>query len=341
MEILNPFDSSAFDMASLTAAINVLPNNYGRLREMGLFVDKSITTRTTLFEEQSGVLNLLPTKPVGSPGTVAAKGSRKLRSFAVPHIPHDDVLLPSDYQGVRAFGSASQMATYAQIMNDKLQAMRNKHAITLEHLRWGALKGKILDADASELFDLYSEFGITATEVDFLLGTAGTDVAAKCRQVVRHIEKNLQGEVMSNVHCMVSEEFFDKLIAHANVEKFYINHVAGLSKIVGAGSDPRKAFEFGGITFEEHSGQCTDINGTVRRFIVAQEGHAFPMGTMDTFKTVFAPGDFLDTANTLGIELYARREIRKFNRGVDIHSQSNPLPICLRPALLVKVKTSN
>ncbi|WP_458695370.1 major capsid protein [Wolbachia endosymbiont of Phyllotreta cruciferae] len=33
--------------------------------------------------------------------------------------------------------------------------MRNKHAITLEHLRMGALKGIILDADGSELLNLY------------------------------------------------------------------------------------------------------------------------------------------------------------------------------------------
>ena len=36
-------------------------------------------------------------------------------------------------------------------MADHLQSMRNsnKHAITLEHLRMGALKGVILDADGS------------------------------------------------------------------------------------------------------------------------------------------------------------------------------------------------
>jgi hypothetical protein len=83
------------------------------------------------------------------------------------------------------------------------------------------------------------------------------------------------------------------------------------------------------------------MDGNTRRFIAANDGHVFPMGTMSTFETVFAPADFVETANTMGIELYAKQEARKFGRGIDLHTQSNPLPICYRPALLVRVFSSN
>ena len=33
----NPFDNPGFAMASLTAAINLIPNRYGRLEQLGLF----------------------------------------------------------------------------------------------------------------------------------------------------------------------------------------------------------------------------------------------------------------------------------------------------------------
>jgi hypothetical protein len=49
----------------------------------------------------------------------------------------------------------------------------------------------------------------------------------------------------------------------------------------------------------------------------------------------------LETINTLGKRLYAKQEARKFNRGIDIHTQSNTLPMCMRPSLIVKVYTSN
>ncbi len=74
--------------------------------------------------------------------------------------------------------------------------MRNKHAITLEHLRMGALKGIILDADGSELLNLYNEFEITPKVVNFALGTATTDVKRKCLEVLRHIVVNIWLEFM-------------------------------------------------------------------------------------------------------------------------------------------------
>ena len=47
------------------------------------------------------------------------------------------------------------------------------------------------------------------------------------------------------------------------------------------------------------------------------------------------------TANTLGRPPYAKQEPRKFDRGTDLHTQSNPLPMTHRPAVLVKLLTSN
>ena len=38
----------------------------------------------------------------------------------------------------------------------------------------------------------------------------------------------------------------------------------------------------------------------------------------------------------MGLPLYAKQEPRQFGRGTDVHTQSNPLPICLRPEVLVK-----
>ena len=337
-EIINPFDQDAFSMANLCAAINILPNRYGRVGQLGIFngAGGGITTRTAIVEEQNGVLNLLPTLPVGAPGTQNKMGKRKVRSFTVPHIPLEDIIRPEEFQGVREFGQSQTMKTLATVMNNHLQSARDKFAITMEHLRMGALKGIILDADASTLYNLYTEFDIVAKVVAFNLTTADplTDIAAKCREVVRHIEDNLKGEIMKNVRCLVSAEFFDALIAHPNVEKFYVNWM-NASQI--AQVDPRSGFSFAGVTFEEYRGTATDADGTARRFIADGEGHAFPEGTMNTFKDIYAPGNFIEAVNTPGIELYAKQVMEPMGRWVDIHMESNPLPLCCRPAVLVKV----
>jgi hypothetical protein len=331
--MLNPFSNSAFSMMALTDAINILPNSYGRAESLGIFRTKSTRFRHIAVEERNGVLNLLPTQLPGSPATVGVRGKRAVRTFTIPHIPHEDVVLPEEVQGLRAFGSETELMSVSDVLTDHLQAMRNKHAITLEHLRMGALKGKILDADGSVLLDLFSEFEITEKAINFALSTPTTDVKAKCIELTRHIEDNLKGEYMTEIRALVSSEFFDALTSHAKVKEAYERWQDGAM----LRDDMRSGFPFGGLIFEEYRGQATDPDGNVRRFIAANQGHAFPIGTLETFVTYFAPADFNETVNTLGKPLYAKQEPRRFDRGTDLHTQSNPLPMCLRPSVLVKL----
>jgi hypothetical protein len=330
----NPFHNPAFSMAALTAAINILPNRYGRIENLGLMPARPVRQRQIIVEEMNGVLNLLPTLPPGSPGTVGTRGKRALRSFVIPHIPHDDVVLPEEVQGIRAFGSETETEALASVIARHLDTMRNKHAITLEHLRMGALKGVILDADGSVLYDLFDEFGIAQQSVNFALGNGNTNVKEKCIKTLSLIEDNLKGEFMNGVHCLCSPEFFSALTGHAKVEKAFETWQQGAILI----NDVRRGFTYAGITFEEYRGQATDIAGTVRRFIAPGEAHAFPLGTVDTFASYFAPADFNETVNTLGLSLYAKQAPRPFERGTDLHTQSNPLPMCHRPGVLITLQ---
>jgi len=330
--MLNPFANDAFEMAALTAAINRIPNLYGRAEQLGLMPAEGVRTRTILIEEMNGVLNLLPTMPVGAPATLGTQAKRKVRSFVIPHIPHEDVVLPEEVQGLRAFGSENEVEALSNLLARKLQNMRNKHAITLEHLRMGALKGVILDADTSTLYNLYTEFGISPKTVNFALTTNTTEVLLKVLEVKRHIEDNLRGEFMTGIMCLCSQGFFDALTTHSKVKEAYARWQQGQLLF----TDNRTNFTFGGITFEEYRGQATDVDGNVRKFIADDEAHFFPLGTASTFRTYFAPADFNETANTIGLPLYAKQAPRKFERGTDLHTQSNPLPICLRPEVLVK-----
>lgn len=329
--ITNPFDQDAFSVYSLTAAINLLPNQYGRVREMGIMPIRPERTRHVLVEENDGVLSLIPSKSVGSPGTPARGGARRARSFTVPHLPLDDVLHPQDYQGLRAFGSEDTTAELNRIVNRKLQALKNSHAITLERLRVGALQGKIPDADGSIIYDLFTEFGKTQEVINFELNTDTTDVRGKCFAVTRAIEDNLKGETMTGVHCLCGPNFMDSLISHSNVyEAFLYQNSAEVRR------DVRRSFSYGGIEFEEYRAKAENPSGSMVQFIGDDDAHFFPIGTQNTFATVAAPADFAEAVNTLGRLYYAKTQWRDYNRGLDLHTQSNPLPMCFRPGVLVK-----
>ncbi|MFK0569865.1 major capsid protein [Endozoicomonas sp.] len=60
----------------------------------------------------------------------------------------------------------------------------------------------------------------------------------------------------------------------------------------------------------------------------------------DIFKTWFAPADFVETVNTIGLPRYAKQKVMDFEKGVIIHTQSNPLPINLKPRAVIKLTMS-
>lgn len=333
--ILNPFDIDAFSLWSMGAAIERLPNTYGRLREMNLFPAKRLRGRNLIIDEKNGQLNILKILPPGSPGQKASKGKRHARGFVVPHIPYDDLIEPDEYANIRAHGSESATTPLVQIMNDHLQNAKDKHAITLEYLRMGALKGLILDEDLSVVYDLFKEFMRTKKRINFALNDAATEVATKCLELKRYIKKNLKGEVMSGIRVLVDEDFYDALTTHTKIKEAYARWRDGEA----LRTDMRTGFPFEGIVFEEYEGTATTAGGVERKFIASKQGHAFPIGTRSTFGTFFAPADFLETANTLGKPYYAKQEPMEFNRGIKIHTQSNPLPLCMRPDVLVEVYT--
>lgn len=338
MPVLNPFATNeAFNMVSLSEALNILPNNYGLIRQSGLFKNKPVRTRTIMIEKKNNTLNLLQTLPPGSPGQKNKMGLRNVRSFVVPHIPFEDVILPNEYEGLRAFGSENEFETLASVMNDHLANMKDKHAITEEYHDMGALKGIVYDADGSVIYNYFSEFTVKRESVDFVLGTGATDIQAKCTQVARIIEDNLQGETMDGITCLVDQSFWDKFISHTLVKAAYDRWRDGAA----LREDLRDGFSFGKLKFKEYRGTATDFNGVARKFIATDDAIAYPTGTRNVFKNFIAPADFLETVNTMGQPLYAKQEARPFNRGIDIHTQANRLAMCMRPSLIVRVYTSN
>lgn len=333
MSLADVFNTDAFTLTSLTQAVNKLPFVPSRIGQLGIFGTRGVNTRTVVIEEKAGTLSLLPTRPRGGPASIGKSPKRTARSFLVPHIPHDDTVLADDVQNVRAFGSEDALQGAIQVVNDKLTAMRQDFEVTFEHLRAGALSGSILDADGStELFNLFTEFGVSETDVDFVLGTAGTDIRDKILTVIDTIETELGAAPFQHIHCLAEKTWFRDFISHAEVKAAYDRFREGEF----LRSDPRAGFQFAGVTFEEYRGKIGSTD-----FITADTARFFPVGVPGLFTEYYAPADFMETVNTVGIPFYAKQRALDHNRGIEIHTQSNPLPLCHRPALLVLGSTSN
>lgn len=333
MSMLDAFNTSAFDLVSLTQAMNKLPYSPRRIAELGLYEDRPISTTVAVLENIDGTLQLLPTVPWGGPASIGPRELRKARNFTVPHRPHEDVIRAADVAGIRAFGSEDEMAGVAQVVNDKLAVMRARHDVTHEQGKACGLRGIIYDADGTTvLYNLFTEFGITEDTTDFVLGTAGTEILDKCLAVIELIEDALGGLGYDHIHCLAGKTWFRKFIKHAKVtDAFSIYKENEFAR-----SDVRRGFEFGGITFEEYRGTISSV-----AFIPLTIARFFPVGVSGLFIDVLAPADFVETVNTSGQRFYAKQEMMEFARGVNLHTQSNVLSLCTIPQVLGEGTTSN
>jgi hypothetical protein len=337
--IRNPFDAGGYSLADMTQAINILPNLYTRLGQIGLFRFQGVTQRAVIIEQREGVLSLLPSVPLGAPATVGNREARSMRSFALPWIPHDDVILPSDIQGMPLLARSDAPDRLAEVMTEKLTLMRRKHAQTREYMEMNALRGVVKDGAGTTLYNYFTEFGLEQISVDFVFGTAGTNVQGKVRTTLRAIEDNLLGETMTTAHALVSSEFFDKLISHPKTEEAYKFFSATGGQPLR--EDMRRAFPFAGILFEEYNGSVTLSNGVSERLIPTGEGIAFPMGTFDTFTTYGGPANLLEAANTVGLPLYARQHLDEKGRWIDLMTEASILPVNKRPRIAIRLHSSN
>jgi hypothetical protein len=325
----------AFNVNSLTEAFNVVPNNYGRLQEMGLFVPKPITTSVAFIERQNGVLNVLPSVPRGGPASKGSRGSRDLKAVVVPHFPHEDVVLAEEVAGVRRFGTEADLESVQGLITDKLAVMGLKHDITLETLKWSALEGIVLDpVTGVELANMFDLFGGSLETMAFDLDDSSTEVAIKINALLRYLETHTFGDTITGVRVMCGWEFMDALVTHPSTEKAYKEFSSAQDPLR---NDVRRMFKHKGVVFEEHVGSSTKADGTVIKFVEDDEAKVICEGTNSTYRTFVAPADFMETVNTPGQLRYAKQEVMKWDRGVDLLTESNPLPVVLRPQLLVKL----
>lgn len=325
-----------------------IPNRWGMINQMGLFVPKSIAQLAYTFDETTYGTTLLVDSPRGERSVYGKDHNRKTHTVSVPHFTYDDKIGPEDLQGVRADGSADSATTLAQARADVLERTRRNYMATFEYARAQALQGIVYSPNDTVSINWYTEFGITRKQVDFDLGTATTDVIEKSEEVISHIQDNLlSGEMVGEIVALCSPEFFAKLIKQDLTRDAYLYYTAQnngarqpLRDRLGSPMDVRaRQFEHGGVTFIEYRGSFTDKDGNVLQMIPANEAYAFPVDVTDMFRTIYAPAHRLSTSNTLGREMYAYEEIIQ-DKAWEYETESNFLNMVTRPNAIVRLYTA-
>lgn len=342
MEVLDIFSGDAFSIASLTDTVNHSDYKPSMISALRLFQEEGIPTRTVIIEEEFQTIKLVQTAPFGGVAEPRTVDQRKARSFVVPHLPLGAAITAEEIQNIRAYaaGMTPQQALLAveQLRNKKLTVLRDDLETTLEFHKVGAIKGKILDADGSTIFDLFSQFNVIQQTLNMVLGTATTNVNQKIRAAIRLSLDALKNTPVTGWAAICSDTFFDDLISHAKVEDKYLNWQAAAD--LSQSHRAFGSFDFGGVSWMNYRGEI----GTTK-FVEDDFAYLFPVGARGVFIGKFGPSDYIDRVNQIpspdGLPIEVRSEMKRMGKGVDIEAQSNPLYLCTKPRAIIKLHKHN
>ncbi|WP_375549453.1 major capsid protein [Oceanicaulis alexandrii] len=351
-----------FTARALTQEVRKYPKRYGVVSGLNVMPLEPISSTFVQITEENGTLRVLPAQERGSPGSRPDRKRQSLKIFQVPHFPVEDQILAKDLQDRMVVMNGQEVpANLTDETAKRLAEIGRRHSITAEYLRMQALKGILKDGSGDVLTNLFDDFGVTQKVVDFKLGTDGTSIREKDEEVRAHVEDNLLGDSFESVEALVSPEFFDKLVKHPEVEKFYtsspdVTQLRLLERYKFANITGRIFNPFGGVTYIEHRGSAP-VGDANERFVAAGEGHAYPVGTTNLFSTFAAPADTLSEVNSLptimdmdlgdggerfALPIFISPEPMKHGKGMELFSEMNVLPFCKQPgAALIKLHTSN
>ncbi|OKP74840.1 major capsid protein E [Pseudomonas fluorescens] len=317
------FEDDAFSVSSLTAAINEQEYLPGRISSLGLFREEGISTITVQIEKDGDTLALVPAGERGTSGLVVGGTKRQLIPFNTVHLPERFTIKADEIQGIRAFGTRTELQSVQDVVNKRLAKARRQLDATHEFQRMGALNGQILDADGkTSLLDIYKTFGVNRKKLPMGLGNPDTELRVRAGEALDMQEEALGSITSTGSRAFCGKNFWNKLIVHRSVKETYLNTMQAAS----LRGDARESFEFGGIVWERYRGKVAGVS-----FVHDDKALLIPEGVPDLYISSFAPADYMETVNTQGIPYYSKIEPLPFNKGVAGEAQSNPLHLCTRP----------
>lgn len=333
---MNVFTQDAFSAISLTEAVRRSQTIPGLIGSLGLFTPKRVRTRTVAVEQKGQTLNIIQTSEAGAPRTRRANNKGKITDLRVRRIEESSTITAEQLQGIRAFGSETELKTLQKEVAERQQDVIDDLSATVERLRLSCINGVLLDADDTTIYDYYSTFGFVApSELGFNWASRTGVRKYIATNVKLPIVRALGGVVpaSSRIVALCGDNFFYDMQENAEYKAAYTNNNNASKLLEDTMFD---AIDAWGVTWIHYRG--TDDNSKVA--IGVDKARFFPVGVRGLFQEAFAPAPTFDLVNTLGQEWYSRIVTdRDRNEWADVEMESHRLPICTRPETLLSGRT--
>ena len=340
MATIDIFNNDAFSTTSLVAAIEKVPFLPQYLSDLEIFEDDPVRTESVWVEERDGQLTLIKTSKRGAPLPQRTTEKRTARGFKTTRIAKGDRLMAAELQGIRAFGSETELMAVQTEVARRLAGptgLMREVQLTWENMRLGAVQGIVVDADSSPIINWFDEFGIAQpAEIGLDIAAIATGSLRKtlAKEIVRPMTRAAKGLLLptSQIYALCGDDFFDDLTSHDDVRQTYLNWQAATELRTGTAFS---AFRFGGISWINYRG--TDDNSTVA--VPVDDAKFFFRGAPGLFRQAWSPAEFFGFINTPGLPVYPKIVLDDDREAyVDIEVYSYPMFICTRPGTLFRAR---
>lgn len=346
--------SNGNKLTDWTQEVNDIANQYGILNGRGIFQNQGVSQESIVFDKQINTTTLIPRTDRRNPQASRGK-DRKVQTFslALPYFEHKDYVTPQDIQGHRMAGTPDAPETVANVIATKLEDMRYNADQTREYMKAQAIKGLVAAPDGV-MYNMFDEFGITQTEINFELDDANTIVRKKTAELKRTIQKNAKaGSRVGRIEVMVSPQFFDKLVNHPNVREAFLYYaetnqrrdaVRGILQTFETWGVV-DTFEYDGILFWSYdaifnvdSGEG-DVTETAlfNTDPTVEGGYTLVDGLRNTYRGYYGPENTLDGANSVGAEMYVRQYTDPKGKFHEMELEMSSMYMLMKPQVSIKI----
>lgn len=332
MLTMDVFKQDAFSAISLTEAVRRSQTIPGLIGSLGLFTPKPVRTRTVAVEVKGNTLNIIQTSEPGAPRTYRANNKGDIRDLRVRRIEEASRITAEQLQGIRAFGSETELKTLQMEVAERQQDIIDDLSTTIERLRLSCIDGILLDADDTTIYDYYAQFGFSKpAEIDFNWAARTGCKKFVANNVTRPMIRALGGFAPPGMRILAlcGDDFFDDLQENGEYRDTYKNTERASELLKNTAFQSVEAW---GVTWVNYRG--TDDNSRVA--IGVDKVKFIPVGVRNLFQEAFAPAPTFGFVNTMGQEWYSRIVVdRDREEWADIEIESHRLPICSRPEALL------
>jgi len=284
---------------------------------------------TVAIDFTDGTLDLIPEAVRGAPGDAPERDTDSSVIVKIPHYPQQDVLLATQFEGIRAAGS-ELLVTVEGERNKLISKFSRRNKLMWEVSRIGAITGKLLNSKGQISKNWYKEFGVQQTKAVIDFASSNTKLRTELVKAKDKSEDNLGEFTADHFILIAGKNAFPLITDHPNFEKIFERHNDGAMLRDDISGGFQIASNITMVKYTRNKVGSQTIFGDDDMYLV-------PI-VDGMFQTRFGPGTGMSDLGAIGLPEYVSPHDLPHDEGVELKAQTNVISWAQRLQAIVKIE---